>query len=209
MSLSLDISTDFRTVTDWLKPASVDGLDVQTSLRRAISVKEAQASEGKYTSSDVAFHLDRAEVPQQPQLGTQIIDEDGIWTILDVHWETLANRWRCVCRKLDIDPCSIVSIQSATFAKSDSGALEPTFTTTAENVVAKIQLLGTDVDTDRSNRTTKQDAVVYFAQARDLNPADRIIALDGTVLKVLSWEGQDDITKLFSAKCEVSKWPQA
>lgn len=208
MTLQLDISTDFAMITDWLAPVTVSGVIVESALRRAITVKQVQASGGKYLSSDVTFHLDRAELQQQPKLGTQIIDSDGRWTILGVHWETLANRWKCVCRKLSIDRCSTVTIQRATYAKSVTGAAEPTWATLATGVVAKVQFLQATVEADRSNRTTQKTATVFFLEEQSLQPSDRIIS-GSTTLKVLAWNGFSELEQLFTADCEVSIWPQA
>lgn len=208
MVAGFDISEDFAQITDWLKPVAVDGVMVQNSLRRAIRSKEAAASGGKYTTSDVMFHLDRAEIDERPLFGRSIMDEDGCWTILGVDLETLANRWKCTCRQLKIECPCMVSIQRASFAKSQSGAMEPTWTTIAEDVPAKIEIESTEIEADRSNRTLRQNAFVYFAQDQGLQPADRII--DGQVtLKVISWDGIDSIEQLFRARCEVSKWPQS
>jgi len=208
MTLALDISKDFAQVTDWLKPVKVGVTMVDSALRRAISTKEAAASGGRYKVSDVNFHLDQAELPGGPSIGMQIVDADGTWTILETIYETLANRWRCICRQLNIDSATKVTIQRATYAKGTTGATEPTWATLAIDVAAKVQLQSADVETDRSNRIAVAEAIVYFAQQQDLRPSDRIIS-GSTTLKVLSWDGFDSLEQLFKASCEVSVWPQS
>jgi putative lipoic acid-binding regulatory protein len=207
MAFELDLATDFERIVDWIKPVTVAGTEIETALRRAINTKEREASGGKYLSSDVVFHLDAAEQVTRPAIGSTIVDDDGTWTVLETAWQTLAKRWRCVCRQLSIDSSLTVTILEASFTKGTTGAMEPTFATVAEDVVAKVQLQTTDVDTSRTNRSTSTAAVVYFAEEQTLGPANRITTSDGKTLKVLSWDGFDQTEMLFRATCEISKAP--
>jgi hypothetical protein len=208
VSVTLDLSTDFATVTDGLAKVIVDGFDVDACLRRAVSVREAAASGGKYLSTDVAFHLDAQELPA-PSIGGKITDVDGEWTILGIDWQTLVNRWRCVSRKLSIANGILVTIQRATYTKSATGAEEPTWADTAANVLARIQLTGAEMEVVNTNRTSRIDARVFFATEQTLGPSYRILGSGGQILKVLSWDGFDEINQLFAATCEVSKWPHS
>lgn len=209
MDLHDIIADDFATIVDHLRNVIIGGVNYRKCLRRSVTVKEAAASAGKYLTSDTVFHLDSAEYITQPKIGGEITDIEGDWTIIAVDRQTLLNRWKCTCRLLWIDPTQTVTIQKATYTKGTTGAIEPTWTVVDENVVAKIQIESASVETDNANRTSMQLATVYFAASQDLGPAYRIIGSSGEVLKVLSWEGFSVIDQLFSAKCEVSKWPQA
>ena len=212
MNIEDSIADDFASVVDWLKPVTVDGTDVDACLRRAVSTREAAASGGRLLTSDVAFHLDATEYEDRPAIGAAIVDADGSWTVLEVQWHTLAKRWRCLSRQLYIDPnepTNRVTIQRPTYAKGTSGAIEPTFATLASNVLARVQLIETEVDRSYGNRTATTSAKVYFAAAQSLAPADRILRSDGLTLKVMSWNGFDSLDQFFTATCEVSKWPQA
>lgn len=208
MSFTLDLSTDFATVTDGLAKVIVDGIDVNACLRRAVSVREAAASGGKYLSTDVAFHLDAQELPA-PAVGGKITDIDGEWTILGIDWQTLVKRWRCVARQLKIGDGLIVTIQAPTYTKGATGSEEATFTNVASGIPARIQLLTSEMEVVNTNRTTKTDARVFFATEQALGAGYRIIGSGGQVLKVLSWEGFDEINQFFAANCEVSKWPRS
>lgn len=208
MSLTLDLSTDFATVTDGLAKVIVDGIDVNACLRRAVSVREAAASGGKYLSTDVAFHLDAQELPA-PSVGGKITDVDGEWTILGIDWQTLVKRWRCVARQLKIGDGLTVAIQAPTYTKGATGAEEATFSNVASGIPARIQLLTSEMEVVNTNRTSKTDARVFFATEQTLGPGYRIIGSGGQILKVLSWDGFDDINQFFAATCEVSKWPRS
>lgn len=209
MSFAIDVSDDFGQITDWLNPVTVGITSVDRCLRRAIDTREAAVSDGKYLASDVAFHLDASEHPQRPAVGSTITDDDGDWVIISIARQTLANRWRCVCRQLWIDPTLTVTIQKATYTKSVTGAIEPAWSTVAEDVVAKIVIEAESVESMNSNRTTKQRASVYFTSSEELGSAHRIVGAEGEVLKVISWAGYDEIESLFKAECEVSRWPQS
>jgi hypothetical protein len=208
VSLELDIADDFTEITDWLREVLVDGQSVSKSLRRAITTKEAVDSGGKYRTSDVAFHFNRSMLAD-PKIGSQIADDSGTWTVLATEFQTLANRWRCVCRKLSIASGEQVTIQRATYTKGPTGAKEPTWSTLAANVLARVQYLTGEIDTGHASRSTTTTAKVYFAAPQSLQQGDRIITNTNAVLKVLSWEGFNLIESLFAAECEVSKWPQA
>jgi hypothetical protein len=208
VSLTLDLSTDFATVTDGLAKVIVDGIDVNACLRRAVSVREAAASGGKYLSTDVAFHLDAQELPA-PSVGGKITDVDGEWTILGIDWQTLVKRWRCVARQLKIGDGLTVAIQAPTYTKGATGAEEATFSNVASGIPARIQLLTSEMEVVNTNRTSKTDARVFFATEQTLGPGYRIIGSGGQILKVLSWDGFDDINQFFAATCEVSKWPRS
>jgi hypothetical protein len=209
MTLSTDIAADFGLVTDFLAPVTVDGASVNNALRRAVTTSEAARSGGKYLSSDTVFHLDIAELPSRPAIGGQIVDQDGdTYTILEVAKQTLANRWRCIARSLYLDPAQTVTIQQATFSKSTTGAQEPTWTDVATNVPAKVVIESETVDDTHDGRSLKQTATVYFATPQTLTPQYRIVS-GSTILKVIEWQGFDDLKALFRCKCEVSPWPES
>ena len=80
MPLTLNIADDFGQVVDGLQQVSVDGVDVENSLRRSIKTHEAAKSGGKYLSSDVVFHLDTSQHPNRPAIGGQLTDADNeVW----------------------------------------------------------------------------------------------------------------------------------
>jgi len=212
MTLALDIADDFEAITDNLKSVTVDGTTVQSCLRREVSTKEAMSSGGQYLSSDTVFHISQSRYPDRPAIGGQIVDADGVWTILVVQWQTFVNRWRCVCRQLFIDgsdPANRVTIQQATYAKGPTGAREPTWSNVETDVIARVQLVNTEVESVHADRTTRTIAKVFFAEPRTLDFTSRIITSGGMILKVLSWDGFSEVDQFFTATCEVSVWPQS
>ena len=75
MATDFDPQSDFAQVADALEPATLRRADgsgstaVASALRRAVTTREAAASDGKYTTSDVHWHLAAAELPAPPRLG--------------------------------------------------------------------------------------------------------------------------------------------
>jgi hypothetical protein len=105
--MNLDLSPDLAAIADGLESITVEpqgssaespGAVVPHALRRAMTVQEAAASGGRYTTADVVWHLPVAELAQSPRPGDVIRDGDGgSWLILEVARTTLRTRWRCTC----------------------------------------------------------------------------------------------------------------
>lgn len=205
MTFVSGIADDFGNVTDGLSPVTVDGSEVNAALRRAIDVREAKQSGGKYTTSDVAFHIDASELENPPVIGTTITDSDGEWTILSIALQTFGHRYRCICRQLYIDPSNTVNIQIASYAKSDTGALEPTWTTESSSVVAAVQYTQQHVAVEKDARHAPKTAKVYFTTNQNLTAQHRIIAPGGAILTVVTWNNFDDIAQYFTATCVESR----
>jgi exopolysaccharide biosynthesis protein len=102
-----------------------------------------------------------------------------------------------------------VTIQQATYTKSATGAEEPTWLNVATGVSAKVKYESADIEVVNGNRTSATTVRVYFAANQSLGSKNRILASDGAILKLISWDGFDEIEQLFAATCEVSKWPRS
>lgn len=182
MTFATDIATDFADVVDNLAPVSLfrfngDSASVSNALRRAISTREAAASAGRYTASDVRFHFPTSDVSEAPRVGEVIQESAGTrWTILDVGTETLTARYRCACRFLAIydDLDCLVSIEAATWEKDTRGVLVPTWNTRLTGVAAKIQEIDAVPALEDGVRQLLETHHVYLASNVDLTAGDRI-----------------------------------
>ena len=208
MTFITDIADDFTSITDGLSSVTVGGLSVTNALRRQISIKEAESSGGKYLASDVTFHFPLTEHATQPDLGAIIADSDGNWRIVSAAKQTLNTRWRCVCRLLAIDPTSIVTIQLATYSKGTGGAMEPTWADVAD-VNGQVHFKTASIEHANDARHSVSEVEVYFADAQTLTANHRILTADSTELKLKEWNGFDELMQLYTAKCEVVKWPHS
>src|SRR5690606_15236142 len=138
MTLTLDIADDFESIVDGLETISLRGhangqampVEIADALRRSIRTYEAAQSNGRYLSSDVAWHFDCRR--GTPEVGGVIIDSDGTqWRILDFEKQTLKNRWRCVCRENKIEGYLdiYVDIKRRSWTKAPDGTAVATYAT--------------------------------------------------------------------------------
>jgi hypothetical protein len=168
VTLTLSISTDFADVVDGLSSVqytprgSSTPTAVANSLRRAISVREAAASDGKYTTNDVAFHLQNAVVVQGSVVGATIDDGGTIYTVLDAHYETLASRWRCISRRVVV-LTGTADIYLTSWTKGASGAQEPTTAVFASGVAAHIEKIETNPTVIDGQRFTEDVYRIYLS----------------------------------------------
>ena len=215
MGLATDIAGDFEALTDDLKAVTLVKRDatevaITKALRRAISHREAANSDGKYISGDVRFHFATSQVAARPELGAYIEDDDGNWRILEVGTETLNNRYACVCRNLAIvnELNTILTLQSATYAKGSGGAQEPTWANVSTTIRGKVQVASADRETTHDTKQLPRLATIYLeTQILAVNTNYRFLGPDGTIYKVLGWDGPDRSDALFSVRCEVTNWP--
>ena len=183
------------------------------ALRRKISNREMAISDGRYTSSDVRFHVRVNEFGNEnpkPVIGDTISDIDGdIWTILAVSKTTLDTRFALHCRNLAIteDISTLVEIQVATYTKGNYGEQIATWATVdgMASVRAKIQLVSgnREIDNDRLSHDEKYQ--IYFLTQWTATPSHRVIGPNGTKYRVLGISNPDDITQLFSVDAELDK----
>ena len=212
MSFKTDIAGDFAAVVDGLEEVTLappDGLlgvqsvEVESALRRAVSKREAAASQGKYTTSDTAWHFPLSA--GTPYLGGTITDGDGgEWRILEAHKETLSARWRCICRELAIigGLDTYITIQKRTASKASDGSAVYTWAVYKVNMRARIQQEAAQREKEREQRTSRITGTVFFAEQVLLGEQYRIVAQDGTVWEIAGDSQRDSITGLYTVSVE-------
>ena len=219
MSVTFDVSNDFETVVDGLSICTLtraaDGTTetlgtvlAPACLRRNISAREAGQSEGKYTTSDVRWHID-SEVPSgAPKLGDTLTDVVGIvWTILEVDIATFGTRYACTCRNLAIASGldQYVTLQRANMTTGASGQQVPSWQNLYANVQAKVQKLSATPQQSHGTRFMRNTYMVYLSQTYALAEADRILWKD-KVLTIERMEHPDDIAALSQVLCNDGPW---
>ena len=203
--MTFDPSDDFADVTDGLqsvtvrRPGSSQSTEVTHALCRAIRTREAEESDGRYTASDVAWHLPASELADPPRPGDVITDASSQrWNVLDVQRTTLQNRWRCVSRNLAVvhGLDQYVDVQKATYSKGAGGADEPAWHTWRTGLAARIQPAGANVTNQHERRLTAADFTVFVAEDVPLDHTHRIIGPDGTVYRVLGYRKNERVDAL-------------
>jgi hypothetical protein len=208
MSQLFDPTGDFEQVVDGKQPITLHrpggggSLSIEAALRRAVTTREADASEGKYSTSDVVWLLPASGDNPQPQVGDRIVEAEGSWwTILASTRDVAGARWRCHARRLDIEngPAELVTIQRATWTKGTSGALAPTWNDLYAGVPARIQPTSAAQSDDRQRRMLKVTHEVYLAEPVELAQSDRIVSVDGRRFLVVGFEKPSRIDALLVA----------
>jgi hypothetical protein len=208
MSELFQPAADFAQVVDGLatvtlkRPGGPASVAVDAALRRVVTTREAEASAGKYTTSDAVWLLDMSASSMTPQVGDRIVEADGArWTILSARREVAGARWRCHARRLAIEngPSELVTIERAAWSKGASGALAADWSVLAAGAPARIQPIFGAIDDDRNRRTIRVTHHVYLAQGIDLAESDRIVSLDGRCFLVVGFERPERIDELLIA----------
>ena len=207
MTTAFDPQSDFAQVADALEPATLqraDGSQRDAAGRRsarAITTREAAISDGKYTASDVRWHLAATELSAPPRLGDRIVDASGeAWTVLEAQLATCGSRWKCTARNLALvgGLNTFVAILREVAGKGPSGAVEPTYVPYASAVRARIQELTAKRGEQHGRQSGVVKAKIYLAEQVLVDNGNRIQAADGTTYEVTGYERPDSIASLFT-----------
>lgn len=217
MSVGFDPNSDFEMICDGLEAVTLkhrksSSESIATALQRSLNTREIAASDGKYVSGDVRWHLPDALVTKAPRLGDTIIDAgDRYYTILDAQHATLENRWRCIARDVAVvyGLDDTVEILEATYAKGTAGADEPTWATKWTGVRARVQPLATDIAVEHEARRTRTTHQVFITEDLDITDKHRVKDKAGTVYRVTGYTRAERIGELQTIDAEETPWPLA
>lgn len=230
MTVNFDPDGDFAKVIDGLETVTLrrrgssEATVVTHALRRAATTREAALhnryltrkkevpSDGRYTASEVSWHLPREQLSDSPRLGDAIIDGDGLrWTILDVQQTALGSRWRCATCNLAVvyGLDDTITILKAHYVKSDGGAAEPIWRPWKTGVRARIQPAATEVGTQHRARRTTTRYQIFVEEDLALDHNHCIQGPDGTIYKVRATLGAERVGELQTIDADVTPWPSA
>ncbi|HEY1065910.1 MAG TPA: head-tail adaptor protein [Pirellulales bacterium] len=215
MTFSFDPTGDLETIADGLETLTYEPLDgdaetVSAALRRGVSKREAEASAGVVSRSDVKFRLPTSELSDEPALGAAFIDAAGVrWTILSVAREVLGACWSCVVRNLEVAAGldHTVVIEQASFTKSAGGAPEPTwseFTT----LRARLQPLAVSIEQEFEQSIALANFRLILERSLDWSPSRRWrVRVGDVVYAVIGYERPERIDVLPALLLAQSPWP--
>lgn len=197
-----------ETVT-LLSPAGAVVTVSEHALRRAITTREAETSQGQYRRGDVRWHLPASDLTSAPELGARMRDEAGIeWTVLEVEHATLATRWRLTTRRLALDDAldERVTIQTATTTLGLHGEPHWTWNDMATDMPARVQPRAEEARIEHWGRTWRATHVAYLATAIDLSVPTRLLRGD-EVFHVLRVRSAERIDALVEVDLIATPWP--
>lgn len=217
MALAFTPGTDFEDICDGLEAVTLNRRgsssndSVSHALQRAVSTAEVEASDGRYLSGDVRWHLPVAECANRPTPGDDIVDgASDRWKVLDVQEATLSRRWRCVCRNLSVTfgLNDTLRIEQAVYSKDTGGAATETPHVLRTGVRARIQPVAVDVETVAGAKRSEQTFEIYLGE--DLEDADVVrlhtllfVASDGTKYRPTAYRAAERIGELAFIEAEI------
>lgn len=213
--VAFDPSGDFAEIVDGLEEVTLtyrDGSSTQVTIahahRREISWREAEASGGDVRAGDTVWHWPQSESAMMPPLGSTISDDDGnVFTILDIapSHQCLGKfvaRTRDLVYEARLD--TLVTIQSASYAKDSHGVAVPVWSDVYVDVRAKIQPQQYTPEIERDADEVEQVVRIVLADDPAIMPgADyRVIGPDLGMYHVLRYEQPERIDVLPVLVCE-------
>lgn len=213
MPATFDPVGDFAAVCDGLQavtftPAGGADQSITHALKRSVRRREADPSNGLYTSADVRWHLPIEEVTGEPVPGGTITEGSTEWTILTVDRDTLSDRWRCTCRNLVVTEQlnTVVTIEVASLAKGATGAHVETWSELLDDVRAKIQRMSATEKSEHGVRQLDRSYRAYMRERVDLRGKHRLVDSDGTVYLITGYRNPDRIDTL--TEVDLSLWTE-
>ncbi len=192
------------------------------AFRRSMTIREMAASGGKYTSSDLVWHVPVVNTAGATQLGTTtpllgavITDAAGQrWTALESACQTRNSRWRFITRNLAIHHGlgSLVTIQKARQINQPAGDVQPEWHDWLVGLKAKVQLQGSGQSLNHDVRLVAYDYRIFLEQEPPeplVSALHRIVGADGTLYKIQRFDTPQTITDLYEVSAQSIPWPQA
>lgn len=216
MTLTFDPSTDLETITDGLQavtvkfPGSATSTSVTHALRRAVSIGEAEASKGRYTTSDVNWRFPQSECPTRPPLGSKIVDASGVyWTVLNVDNVVLSSGWRCMTRALEVVAGlnTTIRIDKAKASKGLAGEYKAEFFEYA-SLKARIQEVGSTSTRELGLKFARRQFRIIVSEEISVDNSMRVVGDDGTTYQVDGYEQAERIDALPVILASTDPYPE-
>lgn len=207
--LTFDPSTDFQTFDGQVEvqlqpgPAAAAGAVTVTTdaVRRWITTAEVEASNGRYTSDDVVFHLSGVGLSRRPLVGDTLVEGSNNWTVLTCRHESLTDRWEVVVRQLAVSGVNtVVTVQKASFSTSEDGVQEATWADEHVDLPAAFQLVSGSETEEHGKPEMKPRYRAHLIQT--IETRNRRVVHDGTEYRITGHADSDRIDALFTLELE-------
>lgn len=172
-------------------------LAIDYGMRSKVTKREADRSDGAYTTSDTFWHLPGALVSTRPKPKDVLTSSDGVWVVLwveDVFWTD----WRCACRRLAIetDLSELVTIKVEVPSPSRTGRPLPRLDDAWTNVRAKIQPISAAKVTEDGRRHTVPTHRVYLDAFKSLTTKHVFVTSGGDQYRFIGYDWPDELDRL-------------
>jgi head-tail adaptor len=138
-----------------------------TLLRSTISVREAAASGGAYTTRDSKISMLRSEFDEDalPEVGGLIEIEDQVWTVFAIDRAAHRGRYTAYCRLEMVrgDLASTCAIQRPQYTKDDDLVPVASWQDVFKPVACKIQEVGSELVVESQRKRARITHRVYAA----------------------------------------------
>jgi len=211
MSVQFNPSDDFASIADGLGPVTLTRpggsltVEIEHALCRALRRAEADESGGRYTTTDVVWHLSAAELPEPPRVGDVLVDaQHERWTLLSVRRVTLGGRWQCVGRNLAVAMGldDYINLEKATVSKTDAGAEQRAWQPWRSGLRARIQRDTTKLQTDTEQQVLVERYRVYLLDDVEVDATCRVRTGDGTTYRILGSRRAERLGELMYLEVE-------
>lgn len=180
---------------------------VANALRRQVTSKEAAASNGVYTTSDLAWSLPVSQAAYTPKPGDKITDAAAVvWTVLQVDKATLGTRWRCLSRDMVLanDLRDAVVIFAPDNSQDNAKSRTTTFVQLTAELAARVQPVAGAPVVDLGKRMTVTSWNVWLAEdVENVTHECQVRDQDGNVYQITGWQNKARIDDLMLITCEV------
>ena len=205
MATDINAEADFLTLFEGVESVSLhrrqslDVVSISTAGKQNCTSREASPSDGFVQQADAVWHLvmPPGEIP--PQIGDVVLDSTGgRWTVLETEELPLLDRWRCETRDLSVAHGCLdrVDVERAVWGDLGSGPEIVDWRYAFTALPVRIQPDRVVVDDSVTPSVTKEFFQILLGESILLEPDDRLVAADGTVYLLQSYEGAERIDRL-------------
>lgn len=184
-----------------------------TVLRSPVSVREAAASGGVYTTQDTRFAMLRSEFLEGalPEVGGLIEVESEIWAVYGLDVIVHAAQYRAWCKRELIRgqlPATL-RIQKPAYARDADLVLKPNWTDVISGAAGRVQEVLQELVVEHERRRTKVTHRVYAEVEEGVVQAGWRILCDGNTYNILRISGRGVLGTLEVFDVELARQPQA
>ncbi len=187
---------------------------VPSALQRAVSVREAVASGGAYTTEDVQYlMLASAFDATPPGVGGLIerLDRSEAWSVFGLDRIVHRTKYRAWCKRAVTlaDLTDMLRIQSPSYGRDSDLVATLTWSDIAGGPLrGLIQEIDQSLTVEQDRRLVVVTHRIYCAAPRTVQAGHRVLDSDSMAYNILRVTGRDVLGSLVVFDCELARVPQ-